>query len=73
MRSVTRDAKAIAMGLPRVEAEIEFWEATRKKVKSVRKRLERLYEARKHLVESPEDSKSLIEQLKGIQNEGTQV
>jgi hypothetical protein len=70
MRSVTRDAKAIAMGLPRVESEIKFWEATRKKAKSVRKRLERLYEARKHLIESPEESESLIQQLRGIQNEG---
>ena len=71
MRSVTRDAKAIAMGLSRVNAEIAYWERTRKKVRSVRQRLERLYTARKHLIESPEDSNSLVEQLKGIQNAST--
>jgi len=71
MRSVTRDAKAIAMGLSRVDAEIAYWERTRKKVRSVRQRLERLYTARKHLIESPEDSNSLVEQLKGIQNAST--
>lgn len=71
MRSVTRDTKAISLGLPRVEAEIAYWEKTRKKVRSVKQRLERLYAARKHLIESPEDSNSLVEQLKGIQNAST--
>ena len=70
MRSVTRDTKAISLGLPRVEAEIAYWEMTRKKVRSVKQRLERLYAARKHLIESPEDSKSLVEELRSIQNEG---
>ena len=71
-RSVTRDAKAISLGLPAVEAEIDFWEGNQRipqrKVKSVRKRLERLYEARKHLVENPNASMSLVDQLKDIQN-----
>jgi len=71
MRSVTRDTKAIALGLPRVEAEIVYWEKIRKKVRSVKQRLERLYAARKHLIESPEDSQSLVKQLKDIQNEST--
>jgi len=69
MRSVTRDTKAISLGLTRVEAEIEYWEKTRKKVRSVKQRLERLYAARTHLIESPEDSKSLVEELRSIQNE----
>lgn len=69
IRSVTRDAKAISLGLPSVQAEIIYWEKIRKKTRSVKQRLERLYAARNHLIESPEDSKSLVEQLKGIQNE----
>lgn len=68
MRSVTRDAKAISLGLPAVEAEIAFWEGNQKKVKSVKNRLERLYEARKHLIENPNASMSLVDQLKEIQN-----
>lgn len=68
MRSVTRDAKAISLGLPAVEAEIAFWEGNQKKVKSVKKRLERLYEARRHLIENPNASMSLVDQLKEIQN-----
>ena len=40
IRSVTRDAKAIGLGLPAVEAEISFWETNKKKVRSVKQRLE---------------------------------
>lgn len=65
-RSVARDAKAIAMGLPRVNAEIALWEGNQKKTKSIRHRLWRLYEAQKHLTQSPEESKSLVEQLREI-------
>ena len=36
MRSVTRDTKALSLGLPQVEAEIAHWEKTRKKVRSVK-------------------------------------
>jgi hypothetical protein len=67
-RSIARDAKALALGLPRVEAEIVHWEGNQKKTKSIRHRLWRLYEARKHLTESPEDSVSLVDQLKAINN-----
>ena len=65
-RSVRRDAKAMSLGLPSVENEIRNLERVPKKSKSVRKRLERLYEAKKHLINSPEDSKSLVEQLREI-------
>lgn len=68
-RSVARDAKAIALGLPRVNAEIALWEGNHKKTKSIRHRLWRLYEAQKHLMQSPEESQSLVEQLRKI-NEG---
>ena len=69
MRSVQRDSKAIALGLPRVESEIRHLEGVKRRVRSVKQRLERLYTARRHLIESPEESASLVDQLKGIQNE----
>ena len=71
IRSVTRDAKAISLGLPAVEAEIKFYEGFRKKVRSVKQRLERLYTARRHVMENPNASKSLVDQLRTIQNEST--
>lgn len=69
MRSVTRDTKAISLGLPRIQEEISFWENKRKKVRSVRQRLERLYEAKKHLIENPKASDDLVNELRKIQNE----
>ena len=66
IRSVNRDALAISMGMERVLNEIEFWESKPKKVKSVKKRLERLYQARTSLTENPKESKSLVEQLREI-------
>ncbi len=69
MRSVQRDSKAIALGLPRVESEIRHLEGVKRRVRSVKQRLERLYTARRHLIESPEESASLVDQLKAIQNE----
>ena len=71
MRSVQRDSKAIALGLPRVESEIRHLEGVKRRVRSVKQRLERLYVARRHLIESPEESASLVDQLKAIQNEKT--
>ena len=68
MRSVQRDSKAIALGLPRVEAEIKHLEGVKRRVRSGKQRLERLYTARKHLIEMPEESASLVDQLKAIQN-----
>ena len=66
IRSVNRDAFAISMGMERVLNEIQFWESKPKKVKSVKKRLERLYQARTSLTENPKESKSLVEQLREI-------
>lgn len=69
MRSVQRDARAIALGLPRIESEIKHLEGLKRRtVRSVKQRLKRLYVARTHLVESPEDSQSLVQQLKEINN-----
>jgi len=65
-RSVVRDTLAMSMGMDRVLNEINFWESKSKKVKSVKKRLERLYTARLQLTENPKESKSLVDQLKEI-------
>ena len=65
-RSVFKDALAMSMGIDRVSNEIKFWESKSKKVKSVKKRLERLYQARTSLVEMPKESKNLVDQLKEI-------
>lgn len=65
-RSVFKDTLAMSMGMDRVLNEISFWENKSKKVKSVKKRLERLYAARTQLVESPKESKSLVDQLREI-------
>ena len=69
IRSVNRDAFAISMGMERVLNEIQFWESKPKKVKSVKKRLERLYQARTSLTENPKAAKSLVDQLREINNE----
>ena len=69
IRSVNRDALAISMGMERVLSEIQFWESKPKKVKSVKKRLERLYQARTSLTENPKAAKSLVDQLREINNE----
>ena len=69
IRSVHRDTLAISMGLERVLNEIQFWESKPKKFKSVKNRLERLYQARKSLTENPKAAKSLVDQLREINNE----
>ena len=71
LRSVTRDAKAISMGKDKINAEIEFWENNKRKVRAVKQRLERLYTAKNQIDENPEYIDTLIDDLKGIQNEST--
>ena len=68
-RSVYRDTLAMSMGMERVLNEIQFWESKPKKVRSVKKRLERLYQARTSLTENPKAAKSLVDQLREINNE----
>ena len=68
-RSVIRDTLAMSMGMDRVLQEIKFWESKPKKMKSVKKRLERLYQARQSLKDNPKEAKSLVEQLREINNE----
>ena len=71
LRSVTRDAKAIGMGKDKINSEIEFWENSKRKPRAVKQRLERLYTARNQIDENPEHIDTLIDDLKGIQNEST--
>jgi hypothetical protein len=67
MRSVNRDAQAMSLGLPRVLAEIKRLESLKKKDRSVKKRLERLYTARNHLQNSTQEERiDLVKQLREI-------
>ena len=68
-RSVYRDTLAMSMGMDRVLNEIKFWESKPKKFKSVKNRLERLYQARTSLTENPKAAKSLVDQLREINTE----
>lgn len=63
MRSVERDVRAMSLGLDVVNQEIEFWEKKRSTDRSTKKRLSRLYEAKRHLIENPEESQKLIDRL----------
>jgi len=63
MRSVVRDVKAMTLGLDVINQEITYWQRNSKKVKSVKKRLERLNEAKKHLIENPEKANELMKKL----------
>ena len=68
-RSVYRDTLAMSMGIDRVLNEIKFWESKPKKFKSVKNRLERLYQARTSLTENPKASNDLVKKLREINNE----
>ena len=63
IRSVNRDVKAMSLGLDLVNSEINALERLRSTDRSVKKRLERLREARQHLIENPEESQKLIDRL----------
>ena len=68
-RSVNRDVQAMSLGLPRIEAEIAKLEKLKKKPKSVKKRLERVYQARLQLKSSTAEQRvDLVQQLKAINN-----
>ena len=68
-RSVNRDVQAMSLGLPRIEAEIAKLEKLKKKPNSVKKRLERLYQARLQLKSSTAEQRvDLVQQLKAINN-----
>ena len=68
LRSVNRDAQAISLGLPRVLAEIKRLENLKKKDRSVKKRLERLYQAKNQIENStPEQRIDLVKTIEGDQ------
>jgi len=62
-RSVVKDVRAMTLGIDLLNQEIEFWENRKNKDRSVKKRLERLNEARKHLMENPESANELMSKL----------
>lgn len=61
-RSVTRDIKTMSLGLDRINNEIKSL-SNKKQDKSVRNRLARLNEAKKHLIENPKKVNELTEKL----------
>ena len=62
-RSVVKDVRAMTLGIDLLNQEIEFWENRKNKDRSVKKRLERLNEARKHLMENPKSANELMGKL----------
>tara|TARA_B100000900_G_C20172314_1_gene550356 strand:+ start:263 stop:463 length:201 start_codon:yes stop_codon:yes gene_type:complete len=62
-RSVERDVRAMSLGLDVVNAEIKHLEAARRTDRASKKRLERLHEARRHLVDNPKEAQKLIDRL----------
>ncbi len=68
-RNLSRNVKAMRLGLPRIESEIAHLEKIKKSPRSVKQRLERLYQARNSLVTSSvENQVNLVQQLKEINN-----
>jgi hypothetical protein len=63
MRSIERDVKTMSLGLDVVNAEIKHLEKARRTDRASKKRLERLHEARQHLIANPENSQKLIDRL----------
>ena len=62
-RSVVRDVKAMSLGLDLINQEIDYWTKNSKQTKSIKKRIERLNVAKKHLIENPEKSNELMNKL----------
>ena len=62
-RSVVRDVKAMSLGLDMINQEINYWTKNNKQTKSIKKRIERLNVAKKHLIENPEKANELMSKL----------
>ena len=62
-RSVVRDVKAMSLGLDMINQEINYWTKNNKQTKSIKKRIERLNVAKKHLIENPEKANELMNKL----------
>tara|TARA_A200000159_G_C7051321_1_gene226283 strand:+ start:225 stop:425 length:201 start_codon:yes stop_codon:yes gene_type:complete len=63
MRSVERDVRAMSLGLDVVNAEIAHLEKAKRTDRASKKRLSRLHEAKRHLIENPKESQKLIDRL----------
>ena len=59
-RSVVKDVKAMTLGIDLLDQEIKFWENKKNTDRSIKKRLERLNEARKQLIQNPESANELM-------------
>ena len=64
MRSVTRDIKAMSMGLDMINSQIEMLSTNVKLRKAERKRLERLQAIKVQMVENPAECKKLVKRYK---------
>ena len=62
-RSVVRDVKAMSLGLDLINQEIDYWTKNNKQTKSIKKRIERLNVAKKHLIENPKKANELMNKL----------
>ena len=64
MRSVTRDVKAMSMGLDTINSQIETLSTNVKLRKAERQRLERLKAVKVQMVENPDECKKLVKRYK---------
>jgi hypothetical protein len=62
-RSIVRDVKAMSLGLDMINQEINYWTKNSNQTKSIKKRIERLNVAKKHLIENPEKANELMSKL----------
>ena len=64
MRSVTRDIKAMSIGLDMINSQIEMLSTNVKLRKAERKRLERLQAVKVQMVDNPDECKKLVKRYK---------
>ena len=64
MRSVTKDIKAMSMGLDLINSQINVLSGNVKLRKAERKRLERLQAVKVQMVENPDECKKLVKRYK---------
>ena len=62
-RSVVKDVRAMTLGIDLLDQEIKFWENKKNTDRSIKKRLERLNEARKQLIQNPESANELMSKI----------
>lgn len=67
MRSVTKDIKAMSMGLDFINSQINVLSGNVKLRKAERKRLERLQAVKVQMVDNPDECKKLVKRYKEMQ------